>query len=130
MLPPYIPTRSIPFAGTAAPRAVFAGRLTPEKGAAEAIDIARIAGLQIDVFGDPYDAGYFREQIDPDGLSRSGGPRGRRDRPLEGDGRASVVLSPCAGRSRSAWPPRRRRRAERRWWRSARGGLAEVIATV
>ncbi len=64
-LPPYIPTRSIPFAETTARRALFAGRLSPEKGAAEAIDIARAADLPIDVFGDVYDAGYERERIDP-----------------------------------------------------------------
>jgi glycosyltransferase involved in cell wall biosynthesis len=64
-LPPYIPTRSIPFAETAARGALFAGRLSPEKGVAEAIDIARAAEFPIDVFGDVYDARYAREQIDP-----------------------------------------------------------------
>src|SRR6185437_1483091 len=43
--------------------AVFAGRLSPEKGAAEAIDIACTAGLPIDVYGDAYDADYAREQV-------------------------------------------------------------------
>jgi glycosyltransferase involved in cell wall biosynthesis len=64
-LPPYIPTRSIPFADTGGRGALFAGRLSPEKGAAEAIDIARAAHLPIDVFGDVYDARYAHEQIDP-----------------------------------------------------------------
>ena len=45
--------------------AIFAGRLSPEKGAAEAIDIARLAGMKIDVYGDAYDPDYAREQIDP-----------------------------------------------------------------
>ena len=40
-------------------------RLSPEKGAAEAIDIARAAGYPIDVYGDPYDPDYAREQIGP-----------------------------------------------------------------
>ena len=40
-------------------------RLSPEKGAAEAIDIARGAGVRIDVYGDVYDPGYSCEQIDP-----------------------------------------------------------------
>jgi len=44
---------------------VFAGRLSPEKGAAEAIAIARLAGVAIDVFGDRYDDRYAREQVDP-----------------------------------------------------------------
>jgi UDP-glucose:tetrahydrobiopterin glucosyltransferase len=65
LLPPYVPTRSIPFAETAVPGALFAGRLSPEKGAAEAIEIARGAGLSIDVFGDVYDARYARERIEP-----------------------------------------------------------------
>ena len=65
LLPPYVPTRSIPFTESAPPGALFAGRLSREKGAAEAIDIARAADLPIDVFGDVYDARYAREQIDP-----------------------------------------------------------------
>jgi glycosyltransferase involved in cell wall biosynthesis len=65
ILPPYVPTRSVPWSGAAAQGAVFAGRLSPEKGAAEAIDIAQAAGIRIDVYGDIYDAPYAREQIDP-----------------------------------------------------------------
>src|SRR5579859_2929950 len=65
ILPPYPPTSVIPWSGTAGQGALFAGRLSPEKGAAEAIDIARAAGVPIDVYGDVYDPGYSREQIDP-----------------------------------------------------------------
>jgi glycosyltransferase involved in cell wall biosynthesis len=65
VLPPYPPTGVIPWSETAGTGALFAGRLSPEKGAAEAIDIARAAGMPIDVYGDPYDPGYSREQIDP-----------------------------------------------------------------
>src|ERR1700729_721693 len=65
ILPPYVPTRSVPWSGTAGDGAVFAGRLSPEKGAAEAIDIAQAAGARIDVYGDAYDAEYAREKIDP-----------------------------------------------------------------
>src|SRR5580658_6613058 len=65
VLPPYPATRVIPWSGTPGQGALFAGRLSPEKGAAEAIDIARAAGIPIDVYGDVYDAGYSREQIDP-----------------------------------------------------------------
>ena len=65
ILPPYPPTRIIPWSRAAGPGALFAGRLSPEKGAAEAIDIAGAAGMPIDVYGDVYDAGYSREQIDP-----------------------------------------------------------------
>jgi glycosyltransferase involved in cell wall biosynthesis len=65
ILPPYPPTGVIPWSGTAGQGALFAGRLSPEKGAAEAIDIARAAGVPIDVYGDVYDPGYSREHIDP-----------------------------------------------------------------
>ena len=65
ILPPYVPTSVIPWSRTAGNGAVFAGRRSPEKGAADAIDIARAAGVRIDVYGDAYDAGYAREQIAP-----------------------------------------------------------------
>jgi glycosyltransferase involved in cell wall biosynthesis len=65
ILPPLIPTRSIGWSPTAGDRAVYAGRLSPEKGAVEAIEIARAAGIPIDVYGDSYDRAYVREQIDP-----------------------------------------------------------------
>ncbi|HEY2650506.1 MAG TPA: glycosyltransferase [Solirubrobacteraceae bacterium] len=64
ILSPFIPTRQIPFSPTAGSGALFAGRLSPEKGAADAITIAQLAGVEIDVFGDVYDADYAREQID------------------------------------------------------------------
>jgi UDP-glucose:tetrahydrobiopterin glucosyltransferase len=65
ILPPYIPTRQIRFSPAAGSGAVFAGRLSPEKGAAEAIAIARVGGIRIDVFGDPYDTEYAGTRIDP-----------------------------------------------------------------
>jgi glycosyltransferase involved in cell wall biosynthesis len=65
ILPPYPPTRVIPWSPAAGRGALFAGRLSPEKGAAEAIDIARAAGVSIDVYGDVYDAVYSNEQIGP-----------------------------------------------------------------
>jgi UDP-glucose:tetrahydrobiopterin glucosyltransferase len=65
ILPPYIATRKIHFSPSAGSGAVFAGRFSPEKGAADAIAIARMAGVAIDVFGDSYDVDYAREQIEP-----------------------------------------------------------------
>ncbi len=65
VLPPYPPTGVISWSEAAGQGALFAGRLSPEKGAAEAIDIARAAGLPIDVYGDVYDPGYSRDQIGP-----------------------------------------------------------------
>ena len=65
ILPPLVPTASIAWSRSAGAGAVFGGRLSPEKGAAQAIDIARAAGVPIDVYGDAYDAGYARDQIGP-----------------------------------------------------------------
>jgi UDP-glucose:tetrahydrobiopterin glucosyltransferase len=65
VLPPYPATRDIPWSAAGGLGAVFAGRLSPEKGAAEAIDIARAAGVPIRLYGDVYDEGYSSEQIDP-----------------------------------------------------------------
>jgi glycosyltransferase involved in cell wall biosynthesis len=65
ILPPYPPTSVIRWSATAGQDALFAGRLSPEKGAAEAIDIARAAGVPINVYGDVYDPGYSREHINP-----------------------------------------------------------------
>jgi glycosyltransferase involved in cell wall biosynthesis len=63
VLPPLVPTASIAWSRSPGAGAVFAGRLSPEKGAAEAIDIARAAGVPVDVYGDVYDAGYARDKI-------------------------------------------------------------------
>jgi glycosyltransferase involved in cell wall biosynthesis len=65
ILPPYIPTRRIHFSLTSGSGVVFAGRFSPEKGAADAIAIARIAGVEIDLFGDSYDFDYTLREIDP-----------------------------------------------------------------
>ena len=65
ILPPYVPTRTIPWSAAAGAGAIFAGRLSPEKGTAEAIDIAVAAGVRIDVYGDAYDPEYAREQVYP-----------------------------------------------------------------
>jgi glycosyltransferase involved in cell wall biosynthesis len=97
VLPPYPPVRDIGWAGTAGQGALFAGRLSPEKGAAEAIDIARAAGVPIDVYGDVYDARYRRERIDPrrdwPGVRvRQGVPRTSL---WEAMARAAVVLCPA-----------------------------------
>jgi UDP-glucose:tetrahydrobiopterin glucosyltransferase len=97
ILPPYPPTSMIGWSATAGTGALFAGRLSPEKGAAEAIDIAQAAGLPIDVYGDVYDAAYSREQIDPrrdePGVTIHGGvPRAAL---WEAMARAAVVLYPA-----------------------------------
>src|SRR6202023_1123385 len=42
---------------------VFAGRFSPEKGAEDAIAIAREAGVRIDLYGEPYDPDYARAHV-------------------------------------------------------------------
>jgi glycosyltransferase involved in cell wall biosynthesis len=97
ILPPYIPTQQIRFSPTPGSGAVFAGRLSPEKGAAEAIAIARIAGIRIEVFGDRYDAEYARTRIDP--LSAEPGvvvhPGVPQEALWKAMARAAVVLCPA-----------------------------------
>jgi glycosyltransferase involved in cell wall biosynthesis len=130
ILPPYVPTRAIPFSAAAGTGAVFAGRLSPEKGAAEAIDIARAAGVAIDVYGDAYDAGYAREQIDPrrDTPGVTVHPGIPRTAVWAAMARASVVLCP------SRWDePFGMAAAEAQACGTPvvafrRGGLAEVIS--
>ncbi len=65
ILPPLVPTRLIRWSPSGGDGAVFGGRLSPEKGATEAIEIAQAAGVRIDVYGDSYDVEYTRERIDP-----------------------------------------------------------------
>ena len=60
-----VPTSRMPWSEGAGQGVVFAGRLSPEKGAAEAIAIARAAELDIDVFGEAYDSDYAAERIEP-----------------------------------------------------------------
>ncbi len=97
VLPPLVPTGAIPFSPASGEGAVFAGRLSPEKGALEAIEIARAAGIPIQVFGDPYDPDYAREQIDPRGREPgvAVNPGVPRTEIWEVMARASVVLCPA-----------------------------------
>jgi glycosyltransferase involved in cell wall biosynthesis len=65
ILRPFVPTASIPFSPASGDGALFAGRYAPEKGAAEAVEIARAAGVPIDLYGDGYDPDYVRRRIEP-----------------------------------------------------------------
>jgi glycosyltransferase involved in cell wall biosynthesis len=53
-----VATERIPWSATGGQGAVFAGRFSPEKGAVDAIAIARCSGMAIDLYGDAYDGGY------------------------------------------------------------------------
>ena len=130
VLRPCVPTRLIGWSPAAGQGAVFAGRLSPEKGAAEAIDIARAAGVAIDVYGDPYDPDYAREQIAE-----------RRDRPgvtvhqavpreslWVAMARAAVVLCPARWDEPFGMAAAEAQACGTPVVAFERGGLAEVIA--
>ena len=97
VLPNGVPTARIPWSESAGSGAVFAGRLSPEKGAAEAIDIAKAAGVHVDLYGDPYDLTYAEALIYP----RRGEPGVAVHSAVERTvlweimARASVVLCPA-----------------------------------
>jgi UDP-glucose:tetrahydrobiopterin glucosyltransferase len=130
ILPPYVPTRAIPWSPEAGAGAVFAGRLSPEKGAAEAIDIARLAGITIDVYGDAYDPGYARGQIEP--RSRLTGvavhPAVPRTVLWTAMARAAVVLCPARWDEPFGMAAAEAQACGTPVVAYRRGGLAEMIA--
>ena len=130
ILPPYPPTRVIRWSETAGEGALFAGRLSPEKGTAEAIDIARAAGVAIHVYGDVYDADYSREQIDPRrnwaGVTvHQGVPRASL---WEVMARAAVVLCPARWDEPFGLAASEAQACGTPVVAFSRGGLGEVIA--
>jgi UDP-glucose:tetrahydrobiopterin glucosyltransferase len=97
ILPPFVPTREIDFSPGAGSGALFAGRLSPEKGAAEAIEIARAAGIAVELFGDSYDDEYTREKLNPQAAEPGVVLRGSVPRTSLWQlmARAAVVLCPA-----------------------------------
>jgi len=80
VLPNGVPVNQIPWSETGGAHLLFAGRFSPEKGAAHAIAIARGADVPIDLYGEPYDAEYARDEVDchtgePDITIHGGVPR-------------------------------------------------------
>jgi glycosyltransferase involved in cell wall biosynthesis len=63
ILPDGVPVDRIPWSATGGTGAIFAGRFSPEKGADDAIAIARQAGVRIDLYGEPYDPDYAQSQV-------------------------------------------------------------------
>ena len=59
-----VPVDRIPWSAKGGDLLLFAGRFSPEKGAADAIAIARRAGVPIAVYGDPYDPVYARDHVE------------------------------------------------------------------
>jgi glycosyltransferase involved in cell wall biosynthesis len=71
VLPVGVATRRIPWSSTVGVGTTFAGRFSPEKGAVDAITIARRAGMSIDLYGDAYDSDYAEREVNAaDGHNR------------------------------------------------------------
>jgi len=92
-----VPVDQIPWSDTGGDHLLFAGRFSPEKGAAHAIAIAHEAGVPIDLYGESYDAEYARDEIDrhrgePDITIHGGVPRTEIWTLMA---RASAVLCPA-----------------------------------
>jgi glycosyltransferase involved in cell wall biosynthesis len=60
-----VPVDRIPWSSDSGNGLLYAGRFSPEKGAAESIAIALGAGCEITLVGSRYDESYTREAIDP-----------------------------------------------------------------
>jgi UDP-glucose:tetrahydrobiopterin glucosyltransferase len=56
-----VPVRDIPWSDLPGSGALFAGRLSAEKGALDAIEIARRAGVPLRIIGQPYDPAHAEE---------------------------------------------------------------------
>jgi UDP-glucose:tetrahydrobiopterin glucosyltransferase len=65
VLPNGIPVDRIPWSEEADEYALFAGRFSPEKGAAQAIDIAKRAETELILVGSRYDEEYSASHIEP-----------------------------------------------------------------
>jgi glycosyltransferase involved in cell wall biosynthesis len=130
ILPPYVPTRVIPWSPAAGSGALFAGRLSPEKGAAEAIDIAELAAMEIDVYGDAYDPAYDRDQIGPrrDIAGVRVHPGVARSSLWIAMARAAVVLCPAQWNEPFGMAAAEAQACGTPVVAFRRGGLAEVIA--
>lgn len=97
ILPDGVPVNRIPWSDRSGDRVMFAGRFSPEKGAADAIEIARLAGVGIDLYGEPYDREYARSSVEshrgePGIAIHRGLPRAELWRVM---GRARAVLCPA-----------------------------------
>lgn len=124
----------IPFGAEPAhdPYLLYAGRITPEKGVEDALEIAARAGYRLLLAGGIYDQGYFAARIAPQLESADGNARYlgvlARERLWELMAGATAVLCPSrweepfglvAGEAQAAGAP---------VVGYARGGLREVVA--
>ena len=93
-----VDSAELPFDAAGGDALVSFGRIHPDKGTAEAIDIAAAAGRRLVICGIVHDQAYFRERVEPridgDRVTYLGsvGPRGR----AQVLGSAAALLHPVA----------------------------------
>src|SRR5256714_13284787 len=63
ILPDGVPVDRIPWSIAGGDGVIFGGRFSRKKGAADAIAIAREAGVRIDLYGEPYDPDYAQAHV-------------------------------------------------------------------
>jgi UDP-glucose:tetrahydrobiopterin glucosyltransferase len=130
VLPNGVPTGRIPWSASRGSGVVFAGRLSPEKGAAEAIDIARLAAQRIDLYGDPYDFDYAQKCVYPRGCEPGVAVHPAVDRTILWKimSHASVVLCPSMWDEPFGMVAAEAQASGTPVVAFRRGGLAEVVA--
>jgi glycosyltransferase involved in cell wall biosynthesis len=82
-----IPIADFPFNPTGSEDLLFFGRMHPDKGAREAIDVAHACGRRLLMAGIVQDEGYYREQVEP----LIDGDRVVYDGPLGGEARTRAL---------------------------------------
>ena len=130
VLPNGVPTGRVPWSASRGDGAVFAGRFSPEKGAAKAIKIADCAGERIDLYGDPYDLDYAQTYVYPRNGERGVTVHAGVDRAVlwEIMSRAAVVLCPSMWDEPFGMVAAEAQAAGTPVVAFRRGGLEEVVA--
>ncbi|HST88462.1 MAG TPA: glycosyltransferase [Ktedonobacterales bacterium] len=129
-----VPIARIPFGGHPAPGdyLLYAGRITPEKGVEDALEIARLSGKRLLLAGGVYDQAYFDTRIRP--RLASAGQRAEylgplaRERLWELMAGARAVLCPVHWTEPFGLVPCEAQAAGAPVIGYARGGLREVVA--
>lgn len=124
-----VPTARILWTERQGSGVLFAGRLSPEKGAAEAIDIAKAAGERIDLYGDPYDLEYAEKYVYPHRDEPGVEVHSAVERTVlwERMARASVVLCPAQWDEPFGMVAAEAQAAGTPVVAFRRGGLAEIV---